>query len=90
MMSKFGWETEAENIRAAWDMPDREGRVIARDSVTDEIVDQTSIAGSGKHAKDQLMSLIDAGVTLPILMFPYGSDKKVISDTIEAVAPKNI
>ena len=90
MMSKFGWGSEAEDIRAAWGMPDRKGRVMARDSVTDEMVDQTSVAGSLQHAKNQLMSLFDAGVTLPILMFPFGSDKKVISDTIDIVAPKNI
>ncbi|MBL75798.1 MAG: hypothetical protein CL763_02610 [Chloroflexi bacterium] len=88
MMNRFGWATEATDIRAAWDKPDRSGRISARDSVTNEMVDQTSVTGDAKYAKEQLINLIDAGVTLPILMFPFGSDKKVLSDTIEALAPK--
>ena len=89
-MNRFGWASEADNIRSAWIKPDRSGRMIARDLVTDDMVDQTSAAGSPMNAKQRILDLVDAGVTLPIIMFPFGADKMVLSETLEAIAPKNI
>ncbi len=88
LMRRFGWEEEAERIRAHWRLPGREGRRAAVDAVTDEMIDSTSAVGTRAQARERLDEARAAGVTLPILMFPFGADKPLIRDTLEALAPQ--
>ena len=88
LMQRFGWEEEAERIRAHWRLPNREGRRAAADAVTGEMIDSTSAVGTKAQARERLDEARAAGVTLPILMFPFGADKPLIRDTLEALAPR--
>jgi F420-dependent oxidoreductase-like protein len=87
MMQRFGWAEEAERIKQAWDLPGREGRPAAAGAVTQEMVDTTSAVGDASEAVGRLDEARDAGVTLPILMFPFGARKALIGETLEALAP---
>ncbi len=87
LMRRFGWEREAAQIRAEWTRPRREGRSAAAAAVTDEMVETTCAVGSPAQARERLAEARAAGVTLPILMFPFGADKARMRDTLEALAP---
>ena len=87
MLQRFGWTEEAERIDREWARPNREGRPAAAAAVTDEMLDSTSAVGSPAQARERLEAAYAAGVTLPVLMFPYGADVGVMRDTLEALAP---
>lgn len=87
MLQRFGWAAEAEVISREWARPNREGRPAAAASVTDEMLDSTSAVGSPTQAKERLEAAYAAGVTLPVLMFPYGADAALMRETLEALAP---
>ena len=87
MLQRFGWTEEAERISAEWARPNREGRPAAAAALTDEMLDTTSAVGSPTHARERLEAAYDAGVTLPVLMFPFGADVVLMRDTLEALAP---
>ena len=87
MLQRFGWADEAERIGQEWTRPNREGRPAAAAAVTDEMLDSTSAVGSPAQAKDRLEAAYAAGVTLPVLMFPFGADASLMGDTLEALAP---
>ena len=87
MLQRFGWAEEAERISREWARPNREGRCAAATAVTDEMLDSTSAVGSPAHARERLEAAYAAGVTLPVLMFPFGADAALMRDTLEALAP---
>ncbi len=88
MMQRFGWESEATRIKEEWRKPGREGRPAAAAAVTDEMVDTTSAVGTRTQARERLEEARATGVTLPILMFPFGADKAMMRETIESLAPR--
>ena len=51
------------------------------------MLDSTSAVGSPAHARERLEAAYAAGVTLPVLMFPFGADAALMGDTLEALAP---
>ena len=87
MLQRFGWAEGAERISREWARPNREGRRAAATAVTDEMLDSTSAVGSPEHARERLEAAYAAGVTLPVLMFPFGADAALMGDTLEALAP---
>ncbi len=87
LMRQFGWEPQAARIRAEWRRPNRAGRAAAAAAVTDEMVDATSAVGSRVQSRERLEEARSAGVTLPILMFPFGASKALMRGTLEALAP---
>ena len=87
MLRRFGWTEEAERISREWARPNREGRPAAAAAVSDEMLDSTSAVGSPSQARERLEAAYGAGVTLPVLMFPYGADLPLLRDTLEVLAP---
>ena len=87
MLQRFGWAEEAERIGKEWARPNREGRRAAATAVTDEMLDSTSAVGSPAQARERLEAAYAVGVTLPVLMFPFGADAALMRDTLEALAP---
>lgn len=90
MMRRFGWEAEAALIKNEWDKPERAGRAAAALAVTDEMVKSTSAVGTVAHARASLSEAYAVGVTLPILMFPYGASLGLMRETLEALAPSRL
>ena len=87
LVTRQGFGEEAARIAQEWAKPGRAGRSAAAEAVTDEMLDAMTLAGDRRHVFNKLEEYASAGVTLPIVAFPFGSDKAVIAETIEALGP---
>jgi coenzyme F420-dependent oxidoreductase len=87
LVIRQGFATEADRIKSAWAKPRREGREAAAAAVTDEMLDAITLVGSRTSVLGRLSAYADAGVTLPILMFPFGADRALVEQTLEALRP---
>ena len=83
-----GFPEEAAHIRAEWAKPGRAGRPAAAAAVTDAMLDAMTLVGRRERVLTKLEELSEAGVSLPILEFPFGSDLPLMRDTLEALAPR--
>lgn len=76
---------ETESIAAAWQDGDRD---LARERVTDEMVDALGVAGTESGARKQLERVRDVSVVdEPIVVMPGGADEETMDRTIDALAP---
>ncbi|MDA1035823.1 MAG: LLM class flavin-dependent oxidoreductase [Chloroflexi bacterium] len=87
LVVRQGFADEAGRIKSAWAEPRREGRVAAAAAVTDEMLDAMTLVGSRASVLERLSAYADAGVTLPILMFPFGADRSMVEQTLDALRP---
>jgi len=85
LVAKQGFPEEAARIALEWSKPGRDGRSAAAAAVTDEMLDAMTLVGDRSHVLNKLETYADAGVTLPIMMFPFGSHKQLITETLEAL-----
>ncbi len=87
MLKRIGYEEEAEDIRLKWLNGDRQGAAL---SVTDEILNQTCLMGSKNDAIEQLVRIMKAGATTPLVTVPFGSTVEMAVQTFTALAPNGI
>ncbi len=84
-VSRAGFNTEAKAIKNSWESGDREQ--AARD-VSDRMLQSIVVLGDAQQCRDQINAFRKAGVDLPIINFPHGTELPTISRTIAALAPK--
>ena len=87
LIVRQGFADEAKRIALAWGRPGREGRMQAAAAVTDELLDATTLDGNRASVSARLEEYSAAGVTLPIMMFPFGADRSLIEETLDALRP---
>jgi 5,10-methylenetetrahydromethanopterin reductase len=85
MVSRIGFKSEADNIRAAWQRGDRVG---ATKQVTPQLIDSVALVGSAVECRSRLEDFRKAGVSLPILSLSIGDEegKQSARDSIKALA----
>lgn len=86
LMERAGFAEEAARVREAWAQPGREGRAAAAAEVTDAMLDAMTLVGTRSQVTERLERLRAAGVTLPVLMAPFGAGRSLIEDTLAALA----
>lgn len=79
-VSRFGYKTEADRIRDAWQSGDRDQ---ARREVTDEMLQAFAICGTTEEASDSLERFYDAGVDMPIGSIPSKASDELIRTTVK-------
>jgi alkanesulfonate monooxygenase SsuD/methylene tetrahydromethanopterin reductase-like flavin-dependent oxidoreductase (luciferase family) len=86
MMAEHGFRDEAAAIAAAWSRGEREA---AEGSVSDALIDATSIAGTPEQCSERIAAYRRSGVDLPILSpFARGPGAKAkFEAVIRACAP---
>lgn len=67
LFRRRGYADEVDRVVELWAAKDRAG---ARVAVPDEVVDRTAMAGTPAEVLAHLRSVLDAGVTDPVLRFP--------------------
>lgn len=87
LVVRQGFAEEAERIKSAWALPRREGRAAAAAAVTDDMLRAVTLVGNRASVLERMSAYADAGVTLPILMFPFGADRSLIEQTLVALRP---
>jgi F420-dependent oxidoreductase-like protein len=87
LVERQGFPEEASRIAQEWAKPGQAGRSSAAAAVTDEMLDAMTLVGDRLHVLNKLDEYANAGVTLPIAAFPFGSDKAMIAQTVEALGP---
>jgi len=81
LVSKSGFEAEANSIQAAWQRGDR---AAATKMVTDQFLDSVALAGSANECRTRLEEFRNAGIDLPILSF-YIPDEKALRTVCESI-----
>jgi probable F420-dependent oxidoreductase len=86
MMAEHGFRDEAAAIAAAWSRGEREA---AEGSVSDALIDATSVAGTPEQCRERIAAYRRSGVDLPILSpFARGPGAKAkFEAVIRACAP---
>jgi probable F420-dependent oxidoreductase len=86
MMAEHGFRDEAAAIATAWARGDREA---AERSVSDALIDATSVAGTPDQCRERIAAYRRSGIDLPILSpFARGPDAKAkFEAVIRACAP---
>lgn len=83
-VARFGFETEVEHIRKAWEAKQH---AEARSAVTDVMVDQIAIAGTPDECRAKLAELRAAGADLPILFFPGACTNHMVELALGTMGP---
>jgi len=78
-----GFETEAREMREAWQRRDREATEKA---FTDEMIDRITLIGDAKTVRRKLEEFVAAGVTTPMI-HAFAPNPEEAWRTIEALAP---
>ena len=84
-VSRAGFNTKARAIKKSWESGNREQ--AARD-ISDRMLESIVVLGDAQQCRDQIRAFRKAGVDLPIINFPHGTDLPAINRTIVALAPK--
>jgi probable F420-dependent oxidoreductase len=86
MMAEYGFAAEAAAIADAWMRGDRE---VAERSVSDALIDATSVAGTPEQCRARIEAYRQSGIDVPILSpFARGPDAKSrFEAAIRACAP---
>lgn len=80
------FEDEVARVNEAWQSGDREG---AAEEVTEEMIDNLSVAGSPEEVRDRLRELVEETVVdRPIIVIPDPASEDLRDETIEQVAPE--
>lgn len=88
LLTRYGYGDEVARIAGEWKKPRRAGRLAAAEAVTNEMLDAMTMVGNRRHVFSRIDEYRSAGVTLPIVAFPFGADKAVMSQTIEALGAR--
>lgn len=83
LVSDQGFAKEADAVKAAYDRHDRDE---AARLVTDDMLDNLTVAGDRDWCRARLAAYRKAGVTMPLLNFLDGLTPVQINDTVEALA----
>ena len=83
-ISRWGFETEAQNITQAYKESDKKKAI---EGVSDELLKAVSVSGDGSQARDSIERFRKAGADLPILMFPPKATREMVLSTLEELAP---
>lgn len=81
IVKKFGFETEANKIRAAFQAGDRE---LAAKSVTQDMLDRIAVVGTPEYVKARYEELRKQGTNLPVVMLPPNCTPELAMETISA------
>ena len=84
-VSRAGFNSEAQAIKEAWASGNRER---AAKSVSDRMLESIVVLGNAQQCRDQINGFRKAGVDLPIINFPHGTDLITINRTMIALAPQ--
>lgn len=86
LMADHGFDGEAADIARAWQDGDRDAAIR---SVSDAMIDATSVAGTPEHCRERLAAYRESGVDLPIISpFARGAGAKATFEAaIRACAP---
>ena len=76
-----GFEESVEAVKAA---PSKDAAVSA---VSDALIDRIALTGTPPDAREQLTQMREAGVDLPIVRAPVGSDRQTVVGLLETFAP---
>jgi alkanesulfonate monooxygenase SsuD/methylene tetrahydromethanopterin reductase-like flavin-dependent oxidoreductase (luciferase family) len=80
MLAEYGFAAEAAALADAWMRGDREA---AEGSVSDALIDATSVAGTPERCRARVEAYRQSGIDVPILSpFARGPDADVTSDVI--------
>ena len=83
--SRAGFANESQKIRGAWNSRDREKAAAA---VTDRMLESVAVLGDAQQCRDQMTKFRQAGVDIPVVIFPHGADLAAINRTIKVLAPQ--
>ncbi|MFW9856504.1 MAG: LLM class flavin-dependent oxidoreductase [Candidatus Thorarchaeota archaeon] len=78
---RMGFTSEAEKIRSAWKMGEREA---AAKAVSQEMLDKIAALGSAEKIQQRYQEFRAEGVTLPICTLPYNCPPDLALETIRA------
>lgn len=86
LMADHGFDNEANDIARAWEDGDRDAAIR---SVSDSMIDATSVAGSAEYCRERLEEYRQSGIDLPIISpFARGRTAKATFElAIRACAP---
>lgn len=83
-LSRYGFEEEVKTIRDAWASGNKSKAVSG---VTSNLLNAVAIAGTRAEALEKLEEIMSLGAVLPILFFPPRATRKMVWDTMTALAP---
>ena len=83
--SRAGFANESQKIRDSWNSRDREKAAAA---VTDRMLESVAVLGDAQQCRDQMTKFRQAGVDIPVVIFPHGADLDAINRTIKVLAPQ--
>ena len=83
--SRAGFANESQKIRGAWNSRDREKAAAA---VTDPMLESVAVLVDAQQCRDQMTKFRQAGVDIPVVIFPHGADLDAINRTIKVLAPQ--
>ena len=83
--SRAGFASEAVAVRDAWRARDRERAAAA---LSDRMLESVAVLGTAQQCRDQLAQFRRAGVDMPIVIFPHGTNLATMHRTVEALAPQ--
>ena len=86
LVCRSGYAEEANAVRDAWAAGDR-GKAAA--AISDSMLDNISILGSGAECRAKLDKFRSSGADMPIINFPHGSSVTEMLRTIEGLAPRS-
>jgi probable F420-dependent oxidoreductase len=78
-----GFETEAQEVAAAFAARDRAGTAAA---MTDDMIDRVAILGTAEQCREQIAAFVEAGITTPVIS-PLTAEPAGVTRTLEAFAP---
>ena len=76
-----GFEAVVDAVKAA------ESKDAAVSAVSDGLIDRLALTGTPTDAREQLSQIREAGVDLPIVRAPVGSDRETVVGLLETFAP---
>ncbi|MFX0211627.1 MAG: LLM class flavin-dependent oxidoreductase [Candidatus Hodarchaeota archaeon] len=81
IIKRYGFITEANMIRAAFQAGDRE---VAAKSVSQDMLDRIAVVGSPDYVVTRYEELRQQGTNLPVVMLPHNCTPELAMDTIGA------
>ena len=84
-VSRAGFGAEAQAIKEAWASGNRER---AARSGSARMLRSIVVLGNAQQCRDQISEFRKAGVDLPIINFPHGTNLAAVNRTMTALAPQ--
>ncbi len=86
MLKRVGFEEEADTISDLW----KRGKISeACAAVSDELLALTTVHGSQQEMEDQMIAIIKAGATCPLVTVPFKTSVEDATDTVTKIASLN-